>query len=318
MIQKRYVQALTLLLTLVLFSAAAADHFIIYDPCGSESASDLYQILQDEQYAGIITDDIESELENLNDYEVLFVIADWWCEGFDLDLLNSIADDIQAYLENGGAIYWEGENTAFFSDQFRDDIFQFDIATCASEEPSDEIRGYFDSPFEVEVSTEDIYATMLGGGDGAAFEADDICWCKGIYRETPFKAILNSIPFSIFTDGGPNTRVEFVNEIMSWLLTPVDVPEATAAIPDKISSIEAYPNPFNAQTQIRFSISKATDLRIVVYNILGQPVETVYDGYSQAGEHSLYWDASGYSTGIYFARIESSDFTVCEKLVLLK
>lgn len=317
MFDKKIITALTLLVVLVLFSVSSADDFLIYDPCESTSAAELYQLLQGEQYTGIITDDVLSHLENLDDYNVLFVIGDYFCDGFDLDLVNQISGDVYNFLVQGGSIYWQGENTVSCSDEFRDNIFQFDIATCATN-PSEQLWGCSQSPFNVEVSTDIIYAEMIVGGDGAAFEGEDICWCKGIYRQSPFKAVLTTFPFSSITDNGANTRVEFVNEIMIWLLPQMDITDPSIKLPENIAVIEAYPNPFNAQTQISCSINTPSTIQIVVYNILGQPVETIYNNYQLAGEFKAIWNAENYSTGVYFVRLESEYFTECVKLILLK
>ncbi len=317
MLNRSNLTALTLVFSLLLFSMVFANDYLIYDPCGSQSADDLSLLLEEQDYSGEITDDIQSYIEQLDNYNVLFIFADNWCEGFDSELAAQVADDILVYLNNGGAIYWQGENTAYFNDTYRDEIFQFDIATCATN-PSEQLWSCSNSPFDIEVSTEVIYAEMIGGGTGPAFESEDSCWCKGIFREEPFKAILTTFPISSITDAGANTKDEFVAQVMSWLTTQANIEETEMPIPEKLATVASYPNPFNAQTQIRYSLSLASDIKLVIYNVLGQPVETLYDGYSQAGEFDLGWNGSDYTTGIYFIRLESDKFTECEKLILLK
>lgn len=316
--RKRINKLMLIPLLLILFlSLSYADDYLIYDPCDLESASDLQVILHELDYSGVMTDNIENYLDNLNNYEVLFVITNYWCDGFDQELVDRIASDIHNYLNKGGAIYWEGENTPLLNDEFRDEIFQFDIATCATQ-PSQQIWGCSESPFDIELTTETIYAEMIDGGDGSAFEGEDICWCKGIYRESPFRGILTTFPISSLTDDGENTRAEFVYEIMSWLTNSTYISDMDVQLPSKITALAAYPNPFNAVTRINYNLSKPAEIKIIVYNILGQPVETVFEGYSQAGENNVSWNAAQYSTGVYFVRLESDMSTRCEKLILLK
>jgi hypothetical protein len=79
-----------------------------------------------------------------------------------------------------------------------------------------------------------------------------------------------------------------------------------------------YPNPFNSSTTIEYGLPEAGRVRIVVYDLLGRKVETLIDEEKQAGRHRAVWDASGYSSGIYFYRIEAGDFVDTKRMVYLK
>jgi hypothetical protein len=74
----------------------------------------------------------------------------------------------------------------------------------------------------------------------------------------------------------------------------------------------AYPNPFNAQTIINYSLPDEAHIKIAVYNPLGQKVVSLFDGVMQAGEHSEF------PSGVYFARLQSDDRSEDIKMVLLK
>jgi hypothetical protein len=80
----------------------------------------------------------------------------------------------------------------------------------------------------------------------------------------------------------------------------------------------AYPNPFNSQTLINYSLPEETHITITIYNINGQKLETIIDGEKPPGEHRIRWDASAYPSGVYFARLKSGDRTENIKMVLLK
>ena len=84
-----------------------------------------------------------------------------------------------------------------------------------------------------------------------------------------------------------------------------------------------YPNPFNPNTTIEFGLPSATDVRLSIYTILGQRVTTLINKRLEAGEHRIDWhgqDESGeaVSTGIYFYRITTPDFSQTQKMMLLK
>ncbi|MBD3232538.1 MAG: T9SS type A sorting domain-containing protein, partial [candidate division Zixibacteria bacterium] len=77
-----------------------------------------------------------------------------------------------------------------------------------------------------------------------------------------------------------------------------------------------YPNPFNAQTTIRFSLQKPEYVKLSVYNLAGQLVETLVNSYRSSGENAIEWDASNYSSGIYFYSLKT-DEKICTKRMLL-
>ncbi|GIK21931.1 MAG: hypothetical protein BroJett005_13450 [Ignavibacteriota bacterium] len=89
-------------------------------------------------------------------------------------------------------------------------------------------------------------------------------------------------------------------------------------LPTKFELSQNYPNPFNPSTTIQFSLPKATQLKINIYNMLGELVETLAEGTYEAGYHEVTFTASNCPSGIYIYRIESSAFTQVRKMVLIK
>ncbi|OGC90749.1 MAG: hypothetical protein A2W25_13650 [candidate division Zixibacteria bacterium RBG_16_53_22] len=79
-----------------------------------------------------------------------------------------------------------------------------------------------------------------------------------------------------------------------------------------------YPNPFNAQTMIRFSLPEAGPVTLDIFDILGRKIGTAFSGYLPAGEHSIMWDAGGISSGIYFHRLSADGRALSGKMTLLK
>jgi hypothetical protein len=78
------------------------------------------------------------------------------------------------------------------------------------------------------------------------------------------------------------------------------------------------PNPFNAQASINYTLPEAADVRIAVYNLLGQRIAVLFNGVQQAGKHIITWDASDNPSGMYFYRIQAGEFTETKKMTLLK
>jgi len=80
-----------------------------------------------------------------------------------------------------------------------------------------------------------------------------------------------------------------------------------------------YPNPFNPVTEIRFDLPQSSEVKLVVFNALGQIVsELIKNRQMTAGVHSIHFDGKELPSGIYFYRLETNRFTKTRKMVLLR
>ena len=91
-----------------------------------------------------------------------------------------------------------------------------------------------------------------------------------------------------------------------------------ADLPDEYALNQNYPNPFNPSTEIAFDLPVASHVELTVFNILGQQVEKLVDGEREAGQHTVTWEASRYSSGVYFYRVQAKNFSATKKMLLLK
>ena len=89
-------------------------------------------------------------------------------------------------------------------------------------------------------------------------------------------------------------------------------------IPEKFDFDSVYPNPFNPLTNLVFSIPTMSQVRLTIYNSLGQVVEVIESGMLPAGRYSRMWDATGYSSGIYIAELVAGANRQYQKLLLIK
>lgn len=89
-------------------------------------------------------------------------------------------------------------------------------------------------------------------------------------------------------------------------------------LPSQASLYSNIPNPFNAQTQIKFDIPEESDINLTVYNIAGRKIADLVDGSLPAGTHSVSWDASTYSSGIYFYKLTVGNRVFTKRMTLLK
>jgi hypothetical protein len=97
-----------------------------------------------------------------------------------------------------------------------------------------------------------------------------------------------------------------------------NVAEFGNAVPKEYSLSQNYPNPFNPTTQIRYSIPRTGYVSLKVYDLLGQEVATLHAGVQQAGSYVATFDGTGLASGVYFFRMQASNFVETKKLILLK
>ncbi|GBD89469.1 hypothetical protein BMS3Abin04_00174 [bacterium BMS3Abin04] len=79
-----------------------------------------------------------------------------------------------------------------------------------------------------------------------------------------------------------------------------------------------YPNPFNPTTTISYAIPKSGKVTLKVYDVLGKEVAELVNGYKSKGRHSVRFNGNNLSSGIYFYKLTSGDFTAVKKLILMK
>lgn len=99
---------------------------------------------------------------------------------------------------------------------------------------------------------------------------------------------------------------------------PVSIINNYKQIPKEIKLLQNYPNPFNPTTTISFSLPKSTNIKLNVYNILGQQVAVLVNGMKTAGNHKVNWDASNMSSGIYLYKLEAGRKVLTNRMILLK
>ena len=92
-------------------------------------------------------------------------------------------------------------------------------------------------------------------------------------------------------------------------------------VPKQFSLSQNYPNPFNPSTKIRFSVpsgNSSTFVKLTVYDILGREVAQLVNSNLNPGNYEINWDASNYSSGVYFYKLQTSGFSEIKKMSLVK
>jgi len=198
-----------------------------------------------------------------------------------------------------------------------------------------------------------ILGLLLGGGNLDALDAQffaDAWYPNQVIEIDLESADIFDLVFSLlFSDGGLQSLVPFFDTVpagattvtvsspgqqsdinfalpavdLEDLLTDVEELPANDSKPESFQLFQNYPNPFNPSTAITFSVPRAAELQISIYNILGQRIKTLFEGHKEAGVHTVQWnglDDGGVqvAAGLYLMRMESASQTLSRKMLLVK
>jgi hypothetical protein len=89
-------------------------------------------------------------------------------------------------------------------------------------------------------------------------------------------------------------------------------------LPQQFELKQNFPNPFNPSTTIQYSLPEASDVRIAVYNTLGEEAAVLVDGYQPAGRYSVVYHAHSPASGIYFYSLTAGEVRIVKKMNIAK
>jgi hypothetical protein len=166
-----------------------------------------------------------------------------------------------------------------------------------STEPEDYIRPDWPIPIDISYDDADLLTAGFGGfplGDLNWFPAQKTAWLA--QRNTEYAHIQNCL------DQGD----------------PLGMKEMGYNVPAEFNLEQNYPNPFNPSTTISCTIPKAGYITLKVYNMLGQEVATLLNGFRTAQTYRLTFDGTSLASGVYIARLTAGNFDKSIKLILMK
>jgi thiol-disulfide isomerase/thioredoxin len=124
-----------------------------------------------------------------------------------------------------------------------------------------------------------------------------------------------------YTGNNPSPQLIMNNVILESAIydtIPIGVHGQSSELPKVYELFQNYPNPFNPVTKIEYALPKDGEVTLVIYDVLGNEVLTLYKGYRRAGYYEADFDATNLASGIYFYRIASGSFTDVKKMLLIK
>ncbi|UCG62771.1 MAG: T9SS type A sorting domain-containing protein [Candidatus Zixiibacteriota bacterium] len=122
---------------------------------------------------------------------------------------------------------------------------------------------------------------------------------------------------------GDNNGVDVGIRVRTSVDLPVAVTDVEGPVPSGYSLSHAYPNPFNLNTTIAYSLERRGYVELSIYNLMGQRVKTLVSDIMPAGQHSVAWNGTDFAgkvvaSGVYLYQLKTGEFVDSKKLVLLK
>jgi hypothetical protein len=113
--------------------------------------------------------------------------------------------------------------------------------------------------------------------------------------------------------------LKYYSKIAQFLYdNSVGVEDNIITLPNEFKLLQNYPNPFNPSTTISYSIPELSFVTLKVYDVLGSEIATLVNEEKPIGNYEVVFDASNYSNGIYFYRLQAGSFVETKKMVLMK
>ncbi|HVO75567.1 MAG TPA: YCF48-related protein [Ignavibacteriaceae bacterium] len=121
----------------------------------------------------------------------------------------------------------------------------------------------------------------------------------------------------VVANDGMNPRIS--REIFTLTIYSVSsAGENEGSTPEKFALHQNYPNPFNPATRIRYELPEGSDVRLIIYNALGEKTAELVNSFQKAGRYEVEWNGENYPSGIYIYQFKAGSFTLSKKFILLK
>ncbi len=119
------------------------------------------------------------------------------------------------------------------------------------------------------------------------------------------------------------TGTVYFDDLTIQKIAVTDVKNLNQLIPNKFEVYQNYPNPFNPTTLISYALPKASNVKVVIYDMLGREVKTLVDNYQTPGNHQIVWNGDNnygekVASGAYIYRVVAGNYIATKKMVLLK
>jgi len=298
----------------------------VWNPCGQPSGEAIFEYLQ---RAGIECFYTEEVPASFNRFANMFICLGSWPCTYALTLAQ--VNKIAAYIQSGHCVYLEGTDCWAY-DPYHTQLSQafgiigiWDGTYVQSINPVLGVPGTFTAGMSFN-STNSHYVDRIAPAPASELIFVHADTGFGVVHETQnYKTVGLSFEFGSLSGNNPaSSKANLLRQILRFFrpaaasTSGLSQIEANAVTPIQFKLTQNHPNPFNGMTAINYQLSGDSFVHLWVYDTAGRLVATLVDGYRQAGEHELTWDAGEMATGIYFASLEAGEYVSVQKMVMMK
>ena len=207
------------------------------------------------------------------------------------------------------------QDTLFFSDINRVEVSCKQIAInytgASSIKPGEPIEVYckLEGNHSFTVNSDSVYRYFISGSD----EELSIALKSNMLGSSEANLIIYTAYGQISAD-----TVKLIEKGFGNFTTPPGIADDPAELPTQFSLFQNFPNPFNPSTIIRYALPYPGEVRIEVFNSVGQRLWSSDENDVVAGYHEIEFNAQNLPSGIYFYRIETAEFQAVKKMILLR
>jgi len=154
---------------------------------------------------------------------------------------------------------------------------------------------------------------FYSSNSGASFFIQYASPSNGIFRQLSFITSASGNILSTVRGWGITNTGE-----MAHYSDPFGIIKISSEVPQSFQLFQNYPNPFNPETKIRFNVPYSSFITINVYNAQGEEISKLVSSRINSGSYEVSWNASAFSSGIYFCKLTTSKFYEVRKMILIK
>lgn len=165
-----------------------------------------------------------------------------------------------------------------------------------------------------DIETPEMFQDIPASGEWVEIEWD----LSGVDRTTPWDRVVIIADLAGPSGDGSDRFTWFLDDFNFSTGEATSSEVVDSGIPQSLQLNQNYPNPFNPTTNIEFALPESSHATLEVFDMLGQRVATLVDQTMSAGQHSVNFDASNLSSGIYIYRIQAGNSIQTRKLTLIK
>ncbi|MCX6162717.1 MAG: YCF48-related protein [Ignavibacteriae bacterium] len=161
------------------------------------------------------------------------------------------------------------------------------------------------------------YTVQISTVPNFAVITDSVTVDTNLYN-IPYGKLLNAITYFWRVNASNVNGAGPWSTVWSFSTLPTGLIQISTSVPKEYKVFDAYPNPFNPVTRIRYELPRSGSVELAVYDVMGREVEMLVNKRQAAGSYEAVWDGTRFASGVYFYRLTAEGFNETRKMLLVK